>query len=161
DAGEARVHRVAGRRVEHHVGDALGLAPRLAAVDELGQLLGRELLAEEAEHRAGELRERVHEVAALEHLAIDHRRGALDLGAIVLSGSLAACGSKGPAPMPPVPADANGSTPEVRSPVVSWDLLEKEPVANEADVHHILISWKDLAAAFGGRIDERAAGRTQ
>ena len=44
--------------------------------------------------------------------------------------------------------------------VVSEDILAREPVANTAQVKHILISWSDLAEAFGDRQDERAAKRT-
>lgn len=44
--------------------------------------------------------------------------------------------------------------------VVSEDILAREPVANTAQVKHILISWADLADAFGGRQDERGAKRT-
>lgn len=43
--------------------------------------------------------------------------------------------------------------------VISEDILAREPVANTAQVKHILISWSDLADAFGGRQDERAAKR--
>src|SRR5262249_27535148 len=45
--------------------------------------------------------------------------------------------------------------------VVSTDILAREPVANTASVKHILISWNDLADAFGGRIDPRAAKRSK
>jgi mRNA-degrading endonuclease YafQ of YafQ-DinJ toxin-antitoxin module len=45
------------------------------------------------------------------------------------------------------------------SPVVSRDILEREPVANTAQVKHILIGWKDLAEAYQGRLDARAAKR--
>lgn len=44
--------------------------------------------------------------------------------------------------------------------VISEDILAREPVANTAQVKHILISWSDLAEAFGGRQDERAAKRS-
>lgn len=47
------------------------------------------------------------------------------------------------------------------SPVVSRDILEREPVANTAQVKHILIGWKDLAEAYQGRLDPRAAKRDQ
>ncbi|MDX2087427.1 MAG: peptidylprolyl isomerase [Kofleriaceae bacterium] len=46
------------------------------------------------------------------------------------------------------------------SSVVSEDILAREPVANTANVRHILISWNDLGDAFGGRQDPRAAKRT-
>lgn len=47
------------------------------------------------------------------------------------------------------------------SSVVSADILAREPVANRATVKHILISWAELADAFGGRIDPRAAKRSR
>ena len=47
------------------------------------------------------------------------------------------------------------------SPVVSSTILEREPLANKAEVKHILISWKDLGDAFQGRQDERAKKRTK
>jgi len=47
------------------------------------------------------------------------------------------------------------------SKVVSADILAREPVANTAQVKHILISWKDLGEAFGGRVDPRAEKRTK
>lgn len=82
------------------------------------------------------------------------------IGSLVLAIGLGACGGKqatGPA-TPPPPGDA---TPEARSPVVSWDILAREPVANEAQVKHILIGWKDLADKFRGGQDPRAAARSQ
>ena len=47
------------------------------------------------------------------------------------------------------------------SPVVSKEILEREPISNSCEVKHILLSWKDLAEAFGGRQDKRAAARTK
>ncbi len=44
--------------------------------------------------------------------------------------------------------------------VISEDILAREPVANTAEVKHILISWADLAEAFSGHQDERASKRT-
>ena len=52
----------------------------------------------------------------------------------------------------------NGPDPVAQeSDVVSGDILAREPVANSAQVKHILISWKDLE---GGH-DERAKQRTK
>ncbi|CAN5896448.1 hypothetical protein BH11MYX2_BH11MYX2_39710 [soil metagenome] len=45
--------------------------------------------------------------------------------------------------------------------VISEDILAREPVANEVQVKHILISWSDLGDAFGGHQDERAAKRSR
>lgn len=49
--------------------------------------------------------------------------------------------------------------PPVTSSVVSADVLAREPIANVAQVKHILISWNDLADAYQGQIDPRAAKR--
>lgn len=63
-----------------------------------------------------------------------------------------ACGGGSP---PPAAAPA----PVVeRSPAVTWDILEREPIANEAEVRHILIGWKDLE---GSGKEPRAAARTK
>ncbi|HEU0033383.1 MAG TPA: peptidylprolyl isomerase [Kofleriaceae bacterium] len=49
----------------------------------------------------------------------------------------------------------------VTSSVVSADILSREPVANTAQVKHILISWKDLEDEFQGHQDARAQKRTK
>src|ERR1041385_8204313 len=56
--------------------------------------------------------------------------------------------------------NTNELAPAVSS-VVSTDILAREPIANTATVKHILISWHDLADAFGGRIDPRADKRSK
>jgi hypothetical protein len=77
--------------------------------------------------------------------------------AAVLALAMACSGSAGaPAPAKPV----GDQTPPVSS-VVSADILAREPVANTAQVKHILISWSDLADAFGGHLDPRAAKRSK
>ena len=55
----------------------------------------------------------------------------------------------------------NAELAPVVSPVISSDILAREPLANTATVKHILISWKDLADSFGGRLDPRAEKRTK
>lgn len=71
---------------------------------------------------------------------------------------LAGCpGKEAAVPQKPTPVDV---TPAVSS-VVSSEILAREPISNKAVVKHILISWSDLAEAFGGRIDPRAAKRTK
>lgn len=79
------------------------------------------------------------------------------------------CGSS-PAPLPPAgatpppastPPPAAGAAETGVSPVVSSDVLAREPIANTATVKHILISWQDLGDAFGGRLDPRAAKRSK
>lgn len=72
---------------------------------------------------------------------------------------LAACG--GSRSSAPTPTAAPAPVAEQRSRVVSWDILAREPVANTAEVRHILIGWRDLAEHYGGGIDERAAKRAQ
>jgi hypothetical protein len=64
-----------------------------------------------------------------------------------------------PSPAPPAaaPPGAAAAAPTV----VSTDILAREPVANTATVKHILISWRDLADAFGGRLDSRAEKRSK
>src|SRR6185436_12885150 len=43
----------------------------------------------------------------------------------------------------------------------SKDILARTEVTpGEVQVKHVLVAWKDLAAAYGGRIDPRAAKRT-
>ncbi len=42
----------------------------------------------------------------------------------------------------------------------SKDILARTDVATSVDVKHVLIGWKDLAAAYHGKIDPRAVGRT-
>ena len=44
------------------------------------------------------------------------------------------------------------------SPVVSADILAKEPVANKVEIKHILIGWKDVGRD-GKPADKRAADR--
>src|SRR5262245_20626656 len=81
--------------------------------------------------------------------------------------ALSSCGgtSNGTAPTAGGPA-TSGKPPTTEqapsvSPVVSVDILAREPVANTAGVKHILISWSDLGEAFGGRLDPRAAKRSK
>lgn len=62
----------------------------------------------------------------------------------------------------PTPEPSPGSAaPAGTSSVISTDILAREPVANTAQVKHILISWRDLADQFGGRLDPRAAKRSK
>lgn len=81
---------------------------------------------------------------------------------VALALLLVACGpgAKGGPSMNNKIGTANELPPPM-SPVVSKDILEREPVANTAQVKHILISWKELGEQFGGRQDPRAAARTK
>jgi hypothetical protein len=94
------------------------------------------------------------------------------LACVLWTAGMMACGggqssapASAPATMPATAGSAAASSaapaePGV-SPVVSTDILAREPIANTAQVKHILISWKDLETSFGGRIDPRAAKRSK
>jgi len=73
---------------------------------------------------------------------------------------LAGCPGSKAGPTIDHPAPSADLAPQV-SAVVSADILAREPVANTATVKHILISWADLADAFQGHLDSRAAKRTK
>ncbi len=78
----------------------------------------------------------------------------------VLMFGLVACGpgAKGG----PMSGKLTGNDPTApTSPVVSADILAREPISNTAQVKHILISWKDLEEAFQGHQDPRAQKRTK
>jgi PPIC-type PPIASE domain len=68
------------------------------------------------------------------------------------------CGGAKPAPEATPVTAAPAPT---GSAVVSWDILQREPVANEAEVRHILIGWRELADNYGGQLDPRAAARSE
>jgi len=84
-----------------------------------------------------------------------------------LAATLGGCGSAPPpaAPTPPAtapaPIAAGSDAPGPEASVISSEILAREPVANTAQVKHILISWNDLGDAFGGNIDPRAAKRSK
>jgi PPIC-type PPIASE domain len=84
---------------------------------------------------------------------------ALSAGLAGLAGLGGCAGSPG-GPTINTKVNTADPTPAV-SPVVSADILAREPVANTATVKHILISWKDLADAFQGHLDPRAENRTK
>ncbi|HLL23228.1 MAG TPA: peptidylprolyl isomerase [Kofleriaceae bacterium] len=76
-------------------------------------------------------------------------------GSAVGSGSATTnVGSGSAAAMPPRPA-----TPT--SKLDSKDILARTETAPEVMVKHVLFGWKDLAAAYRGQMDPRAANRTQ
>lgn len=81
---------------------------------------------------------------------------------LTLASSLA-CGTANPGG-PGGPSMRNRMTAvdaPAASPVLSSAILARDPVANEANVRHILISWKALAESFGGGQDPRASERSQ
>jgi hypothetical protein len=83
--------------------------------------------------------------------------------ALALGLALTGCGTANPNGPggPTMNNKVNSEELSNRSPVVSWDILDREPVANSAQVEHILIGWKDLAEAYGGRLDPRAEPRSR
>src|SRR5689334_10320352 len=85
------------------------------------------------------------------------------IGALTAAGFGGGSGGPGGPPIhtkPTAEPTAPAAAPAASS-VVSSDILAREPVANTATVKHILISWRDLADAFGGRLDSRAAKRSK
>ena len=76
---------------------------------------------------------------------------------------VAACGTAKPGGMsgPTMNNSMNGEAakPAV-SPVVSQDILAREPISNKAVVKHILIAWKDLGNDQY-HVDPRAQGRSK
>lgn len=83
---------------------------------------------------------------------------------IALGGSVAGCGTK-PAPATtPGPGSGSGAVEDPAtavSPVISKDILAREPVANTASIKHILLGWRELGDKPGGRVHERAAQRSK
>jgi hypothetical protein len=71
---------------------------------------------------------------------------------------LCACGPGSPGG-PTMSGRMNPEPPPSR--VVSTEILGREARANRTQVKHILIGWGDLADAYGGRMDERAAKRSK
>ncbi len=76
-----------------------------------------------------------------------------------------ACGAKPPPPPAPPPVANHEAPPKPPAPVSldldSQDVLARTDEAKEAHVKHVLVAWRDLADAYGGRLDERAANRSQ
>jgi hypothetical protein len=88
-------------------------------------------------------------------------RSGLAVIATVVLAALGGCsGSKG-GPTISSKLNTEPALASAVSPVVSADILAREPVANTATVKHILISWRDLADSFGGRLDPRAEKRSK
>lgn len=81
--------------------------------------------------------------------------------ASVFAFALAACGpgvKGGPTMSNKLNAEP---APVAASPVVSTDILAREPLANMVMVKHILVGWAELADAYQGHQDKRSAGRTK
>ena len=71
-------------------------------------------------------------------------------------------------PTAPATQPASAVPPAVAPPptaaapdVESKDILARTTVAENVSVKHVLIAWKDLAAAFHGHLDPRAAARSE
>ena len=87
---------------------------------------------------------------------------ALAIAASLLAAAIAVLGGCSGSPGgPTISGKMNADQAPAVSSVISSDILAREPVANTATVKHILISWSDLADAFGGRLDPRAAKRSK
>ena len=84
--------------------------------------------------------------------------------AVLVAVLLAACGP-GVKGGPSINQHMGSPPPEIAkesdSPVVSHDILAREPLANTTHVKHILIGWKDLGEAYDGHQDARGAKRTK
>ncbi len=85
---------------------------------------------------------------------------------IALAGSVTTgCVAKPAATTTPGRGLGNGGAVEnpatAVSPVISKDILAREPVANTASIKHILIGWRELGDKPGGRVHERAAQRSK
>ena len=76
---------------------------------------------------------------------------------VLVTGAAAGCGAKPAAREPSAAPPAAAAAPGPQS----NDILAREPVANHAEVKHILISWRDLGAPRGGSIDPRAEARSR
>src|SRR5512144_1379266 len=79
---------------------------------------------------------------------------------LALGTALAGCPGNPGGPSPAT-KQSSGDLPPPVSPVVSADILAREPISNTATVKHILLSWKDLSEAFQGHLDPRAEKRSK
>jgi peptidyl-prolyl cis-trans isomerase D len=88
-----------------------------------------------------------------------HRSIVLTIAALGLAAAGTACGPTG---MSGPSMNNKMSAPAVATETVeSTEILDREPRANATKVKHILISWKDKAAAFAGGGDPRGLERTR
>ncbi len=80
-------------------------------------------------------------------------------------GVAAGCGATAASSKNPGLGSGSGSATEdpatAISPVISKEILAREPVANTASIKHILIGWRELGDKPGGRVHERAAQRSK
>ena len=56
---------------------------------------------------------------------------------------------------------AAGAAGAAAAALESTDILGRAPVTQKAEVKHVLIGWKDLAPAYRGQMDPRAAARSK
>ena len=89
------------------------------------------------------------------------RRARLALALCIGGVAIAGCGTAQPGGMSGPTMNQHVNRPMPSETVVSTEILEREPVANSTKVKHILISWRDLADAFGGAPDPRATARSK
>ncbi len=81
----------------------------------------------------------------------------LTLAAALGTAACGPTGMTGPTMNNKMGSSANTAT--ATATVETTEILDREPRANRTQVKHILISWRDKAAAFGGGADERALER--
>jgi parvulin-like peptidyl-prolyl isomerase len=78
---------------------------------------------------------------------------------VLVALALVACSGAPGGPTMNNKIDDGTTLPPQRDPVESADILAREPVANTAQIKHILIGWND--SGNDGRQDQRAAKRTK
>lgn len=61
----------------------------------------------------------------------------------------------------PAAETASGDGPERPVAAVSEEILSRTETVEKAEVKHILVGWRELAASYRGQIDPRAAARTK
>lgn len=83
----------------------------------------------------------------------------MKLVSIVLALALAACGHSSGMSGPSMNAHLDDEAPPPA--LQSNDILARDAVTSKAKVKHILVSWKDNEAAFGGHMDPRGKARTR
>ena len=89
--------------------------------------------------------------------------GALIVALAAASGTSAGArseGARGAAPRS-VRSKAAANKPAAASPLESKDILAREPRTQRAEVLHVLVGWKELAANYRGDMDARGKSRSK
>lgn len=74
---------------------------------------------------------------------------------------LAACGTSTTGMSGPTISGRMQDDGEEAPAIQSNDVLGRDKVATKAVVQHVLIGWRDMAKAYGGKMDPRAAARSR